>query len=506
MTDSTIVIDGYSDSDKVPEFVGETKFGSSAISIGSIPLILLLVGLSTAAGTITEDVDVLDVLSRDDGRTFGGKGSEVSRMVLRAFDQGLGGVRLKIASPTGAGGTAASATITVTGTSTSAGTHRFWAAGELIEYNLSTVGQAQNATATAIAAKINENTDLPFTAAANTNVVTLTAKAGGIRGNQYILFKDDSKGAGGVTTAVAGGASVTGGGVFFASGTGTETLTTLLALLYPARYHRIAIAQNDATSLGVWETQIDDKAGPLQGRMEHVVVAGNGALAASTSLAQTTLNNWRFQFCWLLNSESHPSEIAAAMAAKRAAREGTTPNAGYDGEKLVGIRAQKYRADWASRTTQQSALDNSVTPLTTNENGDVVVIRAITTRSLDGSTPDYRTLDTAEAVVPDYVRDRLKLVWNDFKLANPYVAPDPVAGEKPRAAGIATPTSWKKRVHIELQKMEQELILTQTLLEANAPQASYNVAAKRIMLAAPVVPLPLHHATGVSVRQVGIAA
>lgn len=503
----SIVIDGYSDSDKVPGFVGETKFGAAGINIGSIPLVLLLVGLKIAAGTITPDVDVLDVLSREDARTFGGKGSEVARMALRAFDQGLGGARLKMACPTAAAGTPSTATITITGTSTSTGTHRYWIAGELVEFNITTVGQLQNASATALAAKINENTDLPFTASAATNVVTLTAKVNSIRGNQYILFKDDSKGAGGVTSAVGGGgASVTGGGVFFTAGTGTETLTTLLALLFPARYHRIAIAQNDATSLAAWETQIDSKAGPLQGRMEHVVVAGNGSLGASTSLAQTTLNNHRFQFCWLLNSESHPSEIAAAMAAKRAAREQTTPNAGYDDEVLIGIRGQKYRADWSSRTTQQSALDNSVTPLMTLEDGTVTVIRAITTRSLDGTTPDYSTLDTAEAVVPDYVRDRLRLLWSNFKKSNPYVAPDELPGEKPRPAGVATPTRWKQVVHVDLQKMERELILTQTALEANIPVASFNVAAKRIMLATMAIPLPLHHATGVSIRQGAVAA
>lgn len=503
----SIVIDGYSDSDKVPGFYAETRFGASGINLGSIPLILLLVGLKSSAGTITADSDVLEVLSRDDAKTYGGAGSEVHRMALRAFDQVLGGVKLKMACPAVAGGgVAAAATITVTGTATTTGTHRYYIAGELIELIVPS-GQAQNATATALAAKINENVNLPVTALASTNVVTCTVKHVGIRGNQYILFKDESKGASGVSSALAGGASVGGGGVFFASGAGVETLTTLLALLYPARYHRIAIAQNDATSLGLWETQVDAKAGVLEGRMEHVVVGGNGSIGASTSLAQTTLNNHRFQFCWLLNSESHPSEIAAAMAARRASAEQSTPNSGYDGTVLVGIKPQRVRADWASRTVQQSALDASVTPLMTNEEGQVFVVRAITTRSLDGSTPDYRTLDTAEAVVPDYVRDRLRLLWEtDYKPSNPYVSTDPAEGEAERPEGVATPTRWAKRVHVELQRMEAENTLTQTGLEENIPVAEFNAAAKRIMLAANVVPLPIHHATGVSVRQVAIAA
>lgn len=501
-----IVIDGYADSDKKTGFFAETKFGSSPISLASIPLVLLLVGLKTSAGTITADVDVLDCVSRDEAKTFAGAGAELHRMALRAFDQGLSGVRLKLAAPTTSGGVAAALTITVTGPATSNGTHRYWVGGDLVQLEV-TNGQSANTIAANLVIAVNALTDLPVTAAAVGAVVTLTLKHAGIRGNQYIVFKDDSKGAAGVTSTLGGGgSSVTGGGLTFASGTGTETLTTLLALLYPARYHRIALAQNDATSLAAWETQIDAKAGAQEGRMEHAIVAGNGSLVASTSLAQTTLNNWRFQFCWYLNSESHPSEIAAAMAAKRASREQTTPNAGYDGEKLVGIKPQRYRADWASRTTIQSALDVGVTPIETNEDGEAIVHRAITTRCLDGATPDYRTLDTAESVVPDWIRDDLRLLWLDFKEVNPYVAPDPGVGEKERPSGVATPTRWAKRVHARLQQHEAALILTQTLLAENIPAAEYNAAGKRIMLAAPVVPLPLHHATGVSVRQVAVAA
>ena len=44
--------------------------------------------------------------------------------------------------------------------------------------------------------------------------MTLTVKCAGVRGNQYILMQDTTQLPSTVTSAIAGGSSVTGGGVF----------------------------------------------------------------------------------------------------------------------------------------------------------------------------------------------------------------------------------------------------------------------------------------------------
>lgn len=504
---ASIIIDGYADSDKVPQFVGQVKFGAGPINIRSIPLVLLLVGLKGTGGSMTADVDVLDVTSKDDGTAYAGVG-ELSNMVDTALDQGLSGVQLKIAAPALAGGAvAATSTITITGTATGAGTLRYWVDGTLVDVNTTSSMTTPTLVADAITARFAQFPRLPVSVANVAGVVTITVRSAGIRGNDYVLFQDTTKGPPGITSAITGGASVTGGGVKFTGGTGTESLTLLLAVLFPARYHRIAFAQNDATSLAAIETQIDAKAGGLEGRREHVVVGHNGSLGAATTIAQTTLNNQRFQLCWLLNSESHPSRIGSAMAGKRASVEQTQPNSGYDDVVLKGIAPQRARGDWASRTTQQSALDNGVTPLKTTEDGTVAVVRAITTRSRDGAMPDYRTLDTAESVVPDYAMDRFQLVWTtEYKVANPHVQPDPGEGEGAVEEGVATPFTWTKRVKLELQSMQTEKIVTQVALAANQPVSEFNAAAKRIMSAIPIVPLPIQHSIGVVISQVAVAA
>ncbi|NUO48730.1 MAG: hypothetical protein HOV80_07730 [Polyangiaceae bacterium] len=504
---SEIVIDGYSDADKIPGFYAETKYGAGPINLQTIPLILLLVGLLATGAVMTPDVDVMEATSKEDAEFWAGRGGELSRMAYKAFDQGLSGVKLMLASAApAAGAVAATATITLNNIASTTGTIKYRVGGELVDV-LIPANTSPNDAATLIATRFSQFPRLAVTATVAANVVTLVVRSAGERGNDFILWQDATKKPAVMTSTIAGGALVTGGGVRFAGGVGVESLSLLTALLFPARYHRLAIAQNDATSAATWEAHIDAKAGVLEGRMEHPVLGHNGTLSSATSIAQTTLNNPRCQLVWLLNSETHPSELAAAMAARRASKEQTQPNSGYDGAVLKTCAPQAARADWPNRTTQQSALDSGVTPLTTNEQGQVVVIRAITTRSLDGNTPDYRTLDVSEAVVPDYVRDRLRIVWvTEFLIANPNVAPDPLPGEKDRPEGVGTPKLWSQRAHAELQKMEKERILTQVDLAQNRPISTWNNAGKRIMSAVPVVPLPIQHAIGVSIRQTALAA
>jgi len=498
-----IQIVGFSSSYKVPGFFGETVYGAGAISQGSIPLTLLVVGLKSSAGAMTPDSTPVDIFSAEDADAQAGPGSELARKCYVALK--YPGIRLKAACPGAASGAvAASATITVTGTATTSGEWEYRVAGETISGGIATGDLAADVAAD-IAAAINSRPRLPVTASVGgggSNVVTLPVKSPGIRGNDYILHQVTTRLASGITSAIAGGSSVTGGRVKFAGGSGTEDVTTLLSVLLPGWYHRIAIAQNDATNLARWKSHSLTKAGPLEGRMEHYVVAGHGALSASQSLSTITLNYQRFQNAWLLNSESHPSEIAASLAALRTITEQDDPDAAYDDVQLLGIAPQAVVADWPNASTQSSALDNGVTPLTTTPDGRVVVVRSITTRCLNGSDPDYRTLDTSDAVVPDYVRRGLQLIWTtEFKANNPRVADDPAEGQRDRPAGVATPTRWAQRATKYLKDLEGASPPILIDVETNPVIAEYNRAAKRIMAVVPVVPAPNQHQIGVSVRQ-----
>jgi phage tail sheath gpL-like len=494
-----IQIVGFSSSFKVPMFAAETIFGAGALAQGSIPINLLLVGLISDDGTMTENGSPVQAFDQDEANAYAGEGSQLARMFAAASR--VPNVRIWLAAPARAGGAVgASATITFAGPASSSGEVFFRVGGETVSVTISsgdTATDIGDATVTAF----SEKPWLPVTAVNDAGEVTLEVKSAGVEGNQYVLHKDETLLAAGVTVTLAGGASVTGGGVKFTGGTGTTDVTTLLTAIYSGWYQRIAIAQNDATNLGRWRTHINAKAGPTEGRMEHVVVATNGTQSAAASLSTATLNDPRFQNLWQLNGESHPSETAAAMAALRAATEGDDPGASYDDKQLLGIAPQAFVADWPSVSTQSACLDNGVTPLLTTNDGRVVVCRSITTRCLNGTTPDYNTLDTSEAVVPDYVRDGLRLVWlSEFKPANPRVADDLPDG-KERPAGVATPKRWTQRTVKYLKDLESASPPQIIDVDTHLPTSEYNSAAKRIMSICPVVVAPSQHQIGVSVRQ-----
>ena len=155
-----------------------------------------------------------------------------------------------------------------------------------------------------------------------------------------------------------------------------------------------------------------------------------------------------------------------------------------------------------------SALNNGVTPITTNASGQAVMVRSITTHSLNGTLPDYSCLDTSEAVVPDFVLVSLLLYWlNVFKPSNPRVAPDLPADSVPYPAGVAYPALWSSSATSILNDFANGIVAG-----LQVPPIIYNVAnnpvvsafdpiAGRIMSAVTVQPMPGDHQIGVSILQ-----
>jgi len=505
-----IVIAGFTPSFFVPGFFAETVYGAGQISAASAPIRLLVIGLkATSGGSITLDGTPRAVLSTTEANALLGTGSEAARMCYAALRQP--GVTLFVACPTPAvGAVAATATITITSTPphSATGEWRYRIAGVTLSGVVSTTA-TQNALATDIANAINGQTQLPVSAAALANVVTLTVKSAGVRGNQYILFQDTSLLPSSVTSAIAGGASVTGGGVKFINGAGTEDVSTLLDAISASEYGRIAFAENDTTNLPIIETWLYDQANWDVGSLQHGIVGVNGSLAAATTLATTTMNAERLQLLAQRNGESHPSELAACFGAIRSVDEQADPAKIYDSRVLPGIAAQTQDADRWTTAEQQSLLTNGVTPVTTNDNGDALVIRSITTKCLTSSIPDFRTLDTATAYVPDFVRRTAQLIWAfEFVVANPRVQDNPGQDQRLPVQGVAYPALWERRMNKMLSDLGTGVnnLIPSGLpvlidYEANPCVAVYDPVAKRIMCIIPVITAPGQHQLGASIRE-----
>jgi phage tail sheath gpL-like len=506
---SSIIVTGLTPSYKVPGVFSETQFGAGRISNGGAILKFLVIGLKGTTGSITLDGTPQLALSPDDVDLLVQPGSEAARMAYQALR--VPNVALYIACPTPAGGAvAATATITITSTTPHAttGEWRYRVSGILVSGAISTTA-TQNAIATAIGAGFNARTDMPVAATVLANVVTLTAKCAGIRGNQYILMQDKTQLQSTVTSVLAGGAAVTGDGVFFVNGAGTESVSALLASISGKEYARIAVAQNDTTNLPLIETWLYDQSAFDINILQNAVCAVNGGLSAATTLATVTLNAERIQLLAMQNGESHPSEMAARWMSYRSVYEQIDPAASsqYNGYALTGIAPQTEDGDRWTKAEQNTLLNNGVTPVTTNDNGDAVIIRSVTTKCLTNAVPDFRTLGTERPSAADFIRHGIDILGADFIQKNPRVEDDPAKGQRPPNPQIATPGAWKKvlqKYAIDLAAGNSNVVSSGlpviTNIAENEPMAQYDPNAKRIMFIFPFEVANGNHQLGGLIR------
>jgi phage tail sheath gpL-like len=298
---------------------------------------------------------------------------------------------------------------------------------------------------------------------------------------------------------------------FLGNSTGTETYTNLISTLAQQQFDRIAFAANDATNLGAFKTAIDGQAAAPSNILQHVCAGSNAAYASAQSIAQTTLNDQRFQVLWCLNCETHPSRIASAMAGLRALTEQTDPDAAYNYQPLTTVAPQSQIVDTPTLAILITAINNSVTPLTTYRGEQYArVVRSITSHSLLSGNPDYSTLDTGQASVPDFILKDLKLYWSSvFGKANVRVQDNPGPLDKLPPSGVAYPALWANSVFGKLVDYSKGILsgtspsVAPIILQPQPSDvsASFDNVSKRIMTALNVTPAYNDAQVGISVRQ-----
>lgn len=498
--------------DKVPGnyLKSITQFGSS---VGTQYLFVCGAAASSGAN-ITAGTQVVDILTEADALYWAGANSEGYRMLMRALS--VGGVKIKYGTVAlTATPTAATATITIDGTWTTTGSLYYRLGGRAVgPVNISAADTVQGV-ANAIAAYINADPLFPATAAVasgagTTYIITLTTASQGTRSNGIIIWQDTTKKPSGLTSTLGGsGDATTSGGKYFAGGSGTESSATLLATTWTDEFFTNAISFRDSTNLGLWETQINNKLSPLEGRLEAVVTCAVGTLAASGSLAQSTLNNQNFQMLWLEETETPGEELAALHAAQRHQLEIIHPNRRYNGLLMPDVQAQEAPTKRPSRATLVAALNYGLTPLETR-NDKVFCVRAVTTRTqTDGGDADNGTIDVAQDRVAKETRRRLKLALDDHMVIHPYLVEDPAEGDEPDVPADNTYPKKIASLATELfLQLQKDNWLSQ--VEQNLPKCGLNPlsATARAVVFAPIVPKPLFHQTEgtVALRKFQVAA
>lgn len=285
------------------------EFNSTRASQGpaQLPFRGLLIGQKTSAGTAAAN-SIVRCTNKNDAKTLCGRGSMLARMAEAWFTENqYTELWLGVLADNGSG-VAATGTHTVTGPATAAGTIPLYIAGVFVPVAVAN-GDTQNTIASAIAAAVTANPDLPVSAAASTNVVTYTAKNAGTNGN-YI----DIRLAYQVGDALPAGVSIAS--VAMASGATDPSMTSLIAAMGDTWYHTGAHPfANSATALTAIETELARRFGPMV--MKDGVFFG---CATGTSSTLETLGQTRNSKHSVILSEpgknpvTHPAEFAAAVA------------------------------------------------------------------------------------------------------------------------------------------------------------------------------------------------
>lgn len=364
---------------------------------------VIAVGQRIVAGTIAANV-VKDIFSDAEAATYFGNGSQLHLMCRAAIKANPYLALQAIAMDDAGAGVLASSTVTVTGPATGAGVLTVKVAGKPVQIAVAATDTA-TAIGAALVAQVALQPDLPVTAAAVAGVVTLTAKNKGTQGNNIKIEADIT--AAGTTVAV----------VAMANGATDPTLATALSTIFAAGHNIIISAWNDQTNVTALRTHLDSVSGPLEQRGGIGIYGNTGSLATATTLAGQ-INSGRISGANFKVPEQ-PCELAAAYGAVVASEE--DPARPLNLLQLTGITAPAL-ADQLSRTEQESALHNGVTPFEVGPGDKVQIVRAITTYTLDAqSVPDISLLDLTTIRTLDYVRkasrERISLRFPREKLS-----------------------------------------------------------------------------------------
>ncbi|WP_188260869.1 phage tail sheath subtilisin-like domain-containing protein [Azospirillum tabaci] len=378
----------------------------------------LLIGQMLPAGAATAGVPV-QVSSADQARALFGAGSMLAlAMAAYRINDDFGEVWCLPLADDGAA-VAATGTVALTGTATAAGALSLYIAGKRVQQGVAT-GASGATVATALAAAINANTDLPVTAAADTGTVTLTAKNKGPLGNDIDLRLNYRGAQGGEATPPG----LTAGVTAMTSGATAPSLAAGLAALGDEPFDFIACPYADTSSLDAIKTLMDDQTGRWSWSRQvfgHVFGAKRGTVSELSTFGNLR-NDPHATVIGYSASPTPPWEWAAALTAQAAKSLRADPARPLQTLPLVGVLAAPVPSRFTLSERQILLFDGVATHMV-GADGTVRIERAITTYQKnafgqpDPSFLDVETLFTLATIIRR-MRNAITTKFARHKLAN----------------------------------------------------------------------------------------
>jgi len=298
---------------------------------GPIPQRIAMLGQYNSGKTPTENV-ALNITSAAEAANYFGAGSMLHRMAIKLFG-GLGAGSVVVdAFPLAAGTGASTGTVTITGTASAAGTIALYIAGDRVAVAVPS-GTLQAATAALVVAAINADVNLPVTAAAVDNVVTLTAKNAGLAANQITIRQDIGSG-----DASAEPAGVTVVIAAMSGGSANPSISTALTNFGATFYTWVVCPYNTDTTCDLLESAGAARVDPSIKRPFAGVVGYNDTRANYLTWLADRNSPWTTSIC-IDSSPNHPAEIASAVVGVCALSASAEPARPYKTLALYGITA-----------------------------------------------------------------------------------------------------------------------------------------------------------------------
>ena len=300
----------------------------------------------------------------------------------------------------GSGATAATGTIAVTGTATANGTLWIYAGcvpGQSGAVSPIQVGVSSGDTATVIAGNIATAMAaapyLPFTAAAATGTVTLTAANKGTLGNDIPIVLNFLGAEGGQATPAGVTIAITA----FTGGATDPSLSTIATILGNQAFDFIYSAYSDATSLGDTTAMMNDATGrwSFNQALYGGVFTAHSDTVANLLTYGALLNDQHLTVLGVNQASPTPPWIwGPAFMAQFAVSSVNQPNQPVQTLVLRGVLPAPSASDFTF-TQQQSLLSTGIAVAAYGSGGVAQIVRAVTTyQKNSGGQPDTSYLDT----------------------------------------------------------------------------------------------------------------
>jgi phage tail sheath gpL-like len=409
--------------------------GSPAPGTGLLRV--LLASPRSSSGDLTVDTEVRTGGGPDSAGTAFGPGTPGHLAAKQIYAKYPAAVIDFIAPTAGAGSAVLS--VTASGSPAANTAVNFDVMGRQFQVAWNALETADTFKTRAITEINSRASDFNCTAASGgTGVITFTGRVLGRISND-VLVKVTLANAQNGTEALAGASTYTN----LAGGTTDADFTTALASAKGTEYAYIAVCTSNVdaelTSGGNAsrvKTHISTYNTGKDASLQQAVIASTRTQAAAKAAA-VALNTGVFEYVQCVNGRSLPAEFVGREIGGRLVAESVDPAANRIGEEFDGVYASANPVtDRLTQPQSEDAIGNGLSPISYTSNGTAVLLRPITTYSVDASGAADRRLLDVQNVSATYavVRDMRQALPAEFPGAK--IMKDALPTEEPPPKGV----------------------------------------------------------------------